>query len=453
MNLQTSKSKQDPLHKTFIISNHKFIKESARNTKIVAKTDVLVIGAGPAGICAALAAAKQGAKVLIVERHQMLGGLWTAGLMNPLFDFRRKGFVVEELISKLKKAKTWRRWRFSYTFDTETMKYLLEQWCDKLKIEYWYETLFVEAIVEKKQGKGAIIESKSGREAILAKVCIDASGDGDLAARAGASYELGRTVDGLCQPMSLMFEIDGVPDSYLQKTSEKLYDSMQEAIKRFRLPYKLPIERADYVPWIINVPRKGAAVFQYVHIYRKNPLDKNDLTRAVVEARKLVHEGVEILKKIPKFRNIRLLQTAPSLGVRESRRIIGDYVLNLEDLEAGRRFEDAITFGEFHVDIHEPAPGAGVLTKHRAKIKPYEIPYRCLLPRDLENILTAGRCISGTHEAHASYRVTGTCAGTGQAAGVAAAMAVKQSKSPREIDVRALNQRLRKLGVGFLGKV
>ena len=148
--------------------------------------------------------------------------------------------------------------------------------------------------------------------------------------------------------------------------------------------------------------------------------------------------------------NVRLVQTAPALGIREARRIRGDYVLTLEDAQAGRRFADAVTFGAFGVDIHEPAPGAGIPSGHHARMKPYEIPYRCLLPQGLDGLLTAGRCISGTHEAHASYRVTGTCMGMGQGAGVAAAWAAAENIAPRRLDGPKLRKRLEDLKCGFL---
>jgi hypothetical protein len=412
--------------------------------------DVLVIGGGPAGIGAALAAAKQGARVLVVERHGMLGGVWTAGLLNPLFDHAAKGFIVAELVERLQAANAWIKWKFAHCFDIEVMKRLLEAWCDELGVEFWYHAPCVGAIVENGLVRGAIVEGKSGRKAILAKVVIDASGDGDFAARAGAEYAFGREVDGLAQPMTMMFEIAGLPDGFEQRDTDELFTAMQEAIERLKLPYLLPIDRVNYAPWIINLPRRGAAVVQHTHIYRANPLDTRELTHATVEARRLVHEAVEILRSVPGLENVRLVQTAPALGIREARRIRGDYVLDLDDLQAGRRFEDAVTFGAFCVDIHEPAPGAGVPSRHHTPMKPYEIPYRCLLPQGLEGLLVAGRCISGTHEAHASYRVTGTCMAMGQAAGVAAAWSAADNVKPKQIEGRALKARLRELGCGLL---
>ncbi|NOZ22003.1 MAG: FAD-dependent oxidoreductase [Planctomycetes bacterium] len=260
---------------------------------------------------------------------------------------------------------------------------------------------------------------------------------------------MGRASDGGVQPVTLMFEIDGLGD-YVGDSAPELYDKMAEAIEREGIDFTLPFKRVNYAPWIILVPRGGAAAVQATHMYGANPLDPRDATKATVEGRRQAHAVTEIFRKIPGLENVRLTGTAPTLGVRETRRVMGDFVLSLEDLVEGRRFDDAVTWGGFGVDIHDPALGSEEETAHGTGTQPYEIPYRCLLPREADGILTAGRCISGTHEAHASYRVTGTCMGMGQAAGLAAAWAAKEGMTPRQLDGPALKQRLAKHGVGFL---
>lgn len=445
---------RDPVHPATIASDRRSITEAPRQIPVAGQYDVVVAGGGPAGIAAALAAGKAGARTLVIERHGMLGGVWTAGLLNPFFDFRRKGFLVDELIARLQAAGAWKAWipqNDWWCFDTEAMKRVLEAWCDELGVEFWYHCPVVGAVVEGGVMRGVVVEGKSGREAVLAAVCVDASGDGDLAARAGAAYHLGRNQDGLCQPATMMFEIDGLPAGWVQGETSTLYNAMQEAIARANLPYTLPIGAVNYAPWIINVPRPGAAAVQHTHIYRLDARDTRGLSRATADARRLANEAVDILRRIPGLETVRLAQTAPAIGIRECRRVVGDACLELGDLQAGRRWDDAVTFGEFCVDIHEPAPGAGVASGHHTPMKPYEIPYRCLLPQGIDGLLVAGRCISGSHEAHASYRVTGTCMGMGQAAGTAAAWAARDRTSPRALDGAALNRRLRALGCGFLG--
>lgn len=206
----------------------------------------------------------------------------------------------------------------------------------------------------------------------------------------------------------------------------------------------------NYAPWIIHVPRSDAAVVQATHVYRMNGTDVRDLTRATMDARRQAHGLVSAMKHIKGLEDVRITQTAPAIGVRETRRICGGHTLDLDDLRAGRHFDDAVTFGAFGVDIHNVNRGEQRKSAHGTSIRPYEIPYRCLLPESPTGLLVAGRCISGTHEAHASYRVTGTCMAMGQAAGLAAAMAAADSKAPHQLDGSALKRALADRGVGFL---
>jgi hypothetical protein len=298
-----------------------------------------------------------------------------------------------------------------------------------------------------------IVESKAGREAVLAKVVVDCTGDGDVAARAGVAYELGRLADGLTQPMTLMFAIEGTGDYEQRLSAPEIYDRMVEAIQRHALEVTLPFGRVGYTPAIIRLPRPGSAIVQATHVYRLNGLDPRDVTRGTTAARHQAMELTRVLRCLPGLEHIRLTRTAATLGIRETRRVRGRYRLELDDLAAGRRFDDAVTFCAFGVDIHEPAPGAGIPSGHGARMKAYEIPYRCLLPEGVEHLLVAGRCISGSHEAHASYRVTGTCMGMGQAAGLAAAWAAAENRPPSTLPAAELRRRLLDRGVGLLGVV
>ncbi len=426
------------------------VAEPSRATPVAARVDVLVVGGGPAGVGAALAAAEQGANTLLIERREMLGGTWTAGLVNPFFEFQNRGWIVARLVERLGALDSWRDVGF-HTFDTETMSFVLEQMMAEAGASYWYGVLMVDAIAHEGQVLGVVIESKAGREAILAKVVIDCTGDGDVAARAGARYEIGRIPDGGMQPMTLMFEVEGVGDVSAIGGAE-LYDQLVRAIEDHGLAVDLPFARRSNVPWIIGLPNRGSAVVQATHVYQLNPLDPRQLTRGISDTRRQARELVEALRHVQGYGAVRLVRTAPSIGVRESRRVLGDYRLTLDDLYAGRRFEDAVTYCCFGVDVHDIERGEQAATDAGPPVVPYEIPYRSLLPDGLDGLVVAGRCISGSHDAHASYRVTGTCMATGQAAGLAAAWAAVEGKQPRHLSGPALRERLAGNGVGFLDR-
>ena len=425
------------------------VEESPRKLPIRGRYDVVVCGGGSAGIGAALAAARSGMKTLMIERWGMPGGVWTAGLLNPFFECHGRGFVVDELIRRLRDAQGWVKWKFSHCFDFEILKRVLEQMLDEAGVEVLYYTWIADCVREGDRVRGVVLESKSGREAVLARVVIDATGDGDVAARAGCAYEFGRPGDGLLQPLTLMFEVRGIGD-YEMGLSKELFDTMARVIAEHGLPHKLPFARGNYAPYIINTPAPGSAVVQATHVYRVNTLDVAQLTRATIEARRQAHELTEIFRHIKGLEGIVLSATAPAVGVREGRRILGRYYLDFEDIAAGRAFDDAVAFCGFPVDIHEPAPGAGVPHRGEAKIRPYEIPYRCLLPRDVEGLLLAGRLISGSVEAHASYRVTGTTMATGQAAGLAAAWSVAGNMPLHQVPGAELKAALAERGAEFL---
>jgi len=405
--------------------------EAPRELPVRRRCDVLVCGAGPAGVGAALAAADEGADVVLVERWAMPGGMWTAGLVNPFFEERNRGYIVRELIDKLEAAGAWRIWCGSYCFDPEAMKLSLEQMLRERGVHVLYYSQAVDAIVVEGRVHGAVMESKAGREAILAHVVVDATGDGDIAARAGCEFAFGSPVDGYVQPMTLMFEIRDIR-GFRQRDSRALYDRLAAVLAERPTDFELPFPRYGAAPYVITLPCDTAGAVQATHVYRVNPLDPAELTAGTMNARKQAHQLMSLLRQLPEFADARITNTAASIGLRESRRVTGLYRIGMDDLAEGRRFPDAVCCVRFGVDIHH-GPGQGN-SGHGAKMQPYEIPYRCLVPRDVVGLLLAGRCISGDHYAHASYRVTGSMMATGQAAGLAAARCAAREIDPADLD-------------------
>lgn len=393
-------------------------------TPVAGRFDVIVTGGGPAGSCAAIAAARQGAKTLLIERQNCLGGMWTSGYINPIFDHENKKGIMCELINDLDEKGLWGGfWNESTSY--EYMKHLLEQKAIDTGVTLLYQTAFSKAITEDNTVKGVVCESISGRQAYLADFVIDCTGDALCALSAGA--EVTKEDSETRQAMTLMFLVGNVPQSY--RDGALLKDMFIDMFKKAGKP--LPFD----MPYLITAPNSRFGAIQYTHMYGHDPFSAEDLTRATVEGRRQMIEAVELLKSYDEeFSDLDLICSAPAIGVRESVQIVGEYTLTSEDLASGTSFADGITKATFNVDIHTKS-NMGQITKG---VKPYEIPFRCLIPRNLNHLLVAGRTISGTHEAQASFRVTANCAAMGEAAGIAAAYCAKHGADVRNINIREL---------------
>lgn len=400
-----------------------FIEEKLQ-TEIVGEYDVIVVGGGPSGVGAAIASGRCGLKTLLVEQSGTLGGMQTSGLVNPVFDCENKTGIVKEIVDELRsKGKFGAFW--DKCFDYEYMKHLLDKKVKEAGVDVLFSTHFAKALCEENKVYGIITESKAGRCAYLAKYVIDCSGDADVAHSAGVKTFLGGE-NGELQSATLMFMIGGT--DYVQGGKDDLYNIMKEHLEKPDCKYVLPYKHA----YIIKLPDMNCAVVQLTHMTVKSPFDMENVSELYMEGRKQAIEAFEFIRSIPQFSNITLLQTAPLIGIRESRRIKGEYTLTVSDMLEGKSFPDGFTTVTFGIDIHK-ADGS---EQEVIRTKPYEIPFRCLIPEGFDGLLVAGKTISGTHEAMASYRVTADCMAMGEAAGCAVADALKNNMGIRKVDIK-----------------
>ena len=388
----------------------KTIAEPERKVPVVAEADVLVVGGGTAGLPAAVAAARAGADVLLLERYGYAGGASSGGLVITLPE-DRQGVYTRELEDRLIDCGGARRMpehRDWLVWCPEMLKWMALTMLEEAGVRMLFHTMAVGAFVTDGSVRGVIVESKAGREAVLAKVVVDCTGDADIAAFAGAPFSKGDE-NGRMLDVTMMFMMLGVDeDRFL---SEK--------------PTAEPPRHMGACVTRLHAGEVNVWGGKLSGIDGTNPWD---LTRCENELRKQVVEWVEWVKaNRPGCEQAHLALTSPQLGLRETRRIVGDYVLTEEDWKAEQPFPDHIGYA-------------------------YErksVPYRSLVPQGVENLLVAGRCISTDHTTQGPMRIIPPCMVTGHAAGEAAAQAVNDGTTPRELDVERLQSRLRGLGVPF----
>ncbi|MBQ3821288.1 MAG: FAD-dependent oxidoreductase, partial [Bacteroidales bacterium] len=429
----------------------KYIEEPARSIPVRDEVDVLVVGGGPAGLMAAQAAALvEGTRVMLIENRGSLGGNMTQGL--PLLGFlgRKGNEVIKGLplrfVERLRERGQATHHRACPLHVSLTMivpegtKRLAWEIMEECGVKVLMYVMCVDTIVEDGRVKGVIIESKKGREAILAKCVVDCSGDGDVAYRAGAPMAYGND-KGIAQPPTLMFsmrgvdsrklrdavadhpdiyDIDFIPNEFFRADDNCTMVGFRNQIRQAReLGYKLPVERTIFMT--------GMAPDEWwVNMSRVNGVDSTDPEQYTRGEEICIKQNAEIVRYlkafIPGFENAYVDRVAPFMGIRESRRIVGEYILTEQDIFDCARFPDAIGVASYPVDLHHPVGGDCTLIWCPDC---YDIPYRCLVPQKIDGLLCAGRNISATHLALASVRVMGPAMCLGEAAGKAAALCVK----------------------------
>jgi ribulose 1,5-bisphosphate synthetase/thiazole synthase len=429
-------------------------------------TQVLVVGGGIAGFAAAVASARNGARTMLLERNGTLGGMATSGLVGPfmtcydndaveqivkgIFDelctrTEKRGGAIHP--SKISGMNTYSSYLVSsHQHVTPFQSEILAVVMDEMLLESGAEPLFftqaADCIVTNGKIDGVVALKKEGFCVIKADQYIDCTGDADIAVLAGVETWKGDQSTGNTQPATLFFEVGGVDREPFIKELEDHKDQLNSFFKNaFSWFVDIARERGD---WHIernelgnyeqNIP--GRFKINTTRMPNIDGTRSADLTRAIIDGRKQVQEVFAFMRKyVPGCKNLELLQVASSVGVRESRHIKGKYLLTGDDILSRKHFDDAVVTFAYALDVHNSAGGGGVFT---LVDKYYTIPYRCLVPEGCGNLLVAGRCISGSSEASASYRVMPGCAALGQAAGTAAALAVKTGVEPEKIDIGRL---------------
>lgn len=422
-----------------------------REIPVYKRFDVIVCGAGPAGICAAVAAARQGAKVALLERYGVPGGNLTCGHVGPILGMVGKGTMRDELMALLEVPDNDMIGRVGVAHDMQRAKTVLTEFIHHENIEVYLQTMVADALVEDRRITGVVISTKEGLLALEGKVVVDATGDGDVAAFAGCQIEKGRE-DGLMQPVTLEFTLDNVDEDRgvicigdvddVAFNGQRFLDYCKQCAQKGMLPEHLAAVRLH--PTVHKGERQ-------VNTTQANGVDSTkieDLYPAELALRGQIDTLIRFFREnLPGYENCKYIASGTTTGVRESRRVVGEYLITAEELAAGKRFDDVVVHkAEFIVDIHNPA-GAGQAEEKIQYVVPYDLPYGCFVPKGVDGLMTAGRCISGTHRAHASYRVMSICMAMGQAVGVAAALCARQGCQPRELDVKALQKELTALGV------
>ncbi len=449
----------------------KTISEPARDLVVRKETDVLVIGGGPSGIMAALAAAEDGLNVMLIESRSFVGGNMTIGL--PILGFLgQKGNQIikglpQKLIDRLKAVQASSEHRpcplhMSLTLvEPEAVKTVALDMLVEAKVDVLFYAFCAGVVMEEDELKGVIIESKAGREVILAKTIIDCSGDADIAYRAGVPCEYGNEQGGV-QPPTLMFCLGGVdteklrtsvaeeprtyltdfiPAEYFGQNNQFVLVGMRNLIKKAQDDgLDLNVERTILITGL----RKGEVWVNMTRVNGVNGTDPGSLTHGEIEGRRQINDIQKyLIDYVPGFENAYFLKTAPFIGIRETRRIQGYYTMTREDIMTCRHFDDAIAVASYPLDIHHPQ-GGGCTLEWCGDC--YDIPFRSLIPQNVKNLIVAGRCISTTHEAMSAIRVMAPCMAMGEAAGRAAKMAVTLGIQPADIDVKKLQQELLEKG-------
>jgi ribulose 1,5-bisphosphate synthetase/thiazole synthase len=441
------------------------ITEPARQVPLYGEYEVAVLGGGPAGIAAAVAAARAGRRTLLIERYGFLGGMGTAagvtnfcGLHANVYGEMRRVVqgIASELLDRIDRLGGLNAPHLilgkilAQAYDTAAYKIAADDLLAHHRVDILFHALGAGVVMHDERRINALmVETKAGRQAVLAEIFVDASGDGDLAAWAGARFEVGDSKGSMLYP-SMMFRLNGIdPERAGEawRTIPKLMEQA-EAAGTHHFPRKAAIVRPQrsQIEWRVNFTQlaraDGAAI---------NGLEPDDLTRGEIEGRKQAVNAFNFLRTVPGFEKSYIVDLPPQLGIRETRRVIGGYMLSGEDVLGCAAFEDSIGVNGWPMESHVAGDVIFKFPPIPQSRGFNELPYRMLVPEGIDNLLVAGRCASMTHDGQSAARVSGACFAMGEAAGTAAALALGGNTIPRDIAVDKLQNQLRQQGA-FLGR-
>lgn len=407
------------------------------------KYNLIVAGGGLSGVAAAVSAAREGLRVLLVERAGCLGGAMSNSLVYPFMIFWMKDpqnggkkFLSAGMFTEMRQRMSAKTGFTDMELKPEYFKLVLDDMVSEAGVDVLFHATIFDVDTENDVVKSIKMVTKSGVLTAEADFFIDATGDGDVFAMAGCEYALGRESDGLCQPMTTCFRMSNVDNELFKKERPRL----QQLYKQYQEEGKITNPRENIL--VFFGIGQGILHLNTTRIIRRDPTNVFDVSKAEIEARRQVFEMERFLKdNCEAFKDSTIISIASDIGVRESRKLKGVHVLTADELKSCTEFEDTIALGNYEIDIHNPN-GTGTELYYFKEGEYYRIPYRSLLPKEFKNLLVAGRCISATHEAQAAVRIMPICSCLGEAAGIAVGVAHHTGTDAHTVDVKAVQKKL-----------
>ncbi len=405
--------------------------------------DVIVAGSGPSGVAAAVMAGRMGAKTLLIEAQGSVGGISTSGMMSH-FAGRIGCNLFDELLIRAKEKNPYDTGVPNYVIDPELLRLTYYEMLSQANVQILLYTLVIDTVMDGNRVAGIVTESKSGRKYFGATVLIDCTGDGDVAYHAGATFTFGRETDGKCQPMTLMFKVGGVdfdravfPESF-ESTVETPKGELQALAKKV-----LPSPAGHVLLYQSTLP--GIVTCNMTNCIGVDGTKAEDLTKAELTCRSQVQPIIRFLREyVPGYEECFLIGVATLMGVRETRHFHGVQTIDEQDIRTAKQFPDwVVRDAYFNFDVHNLTGASLDKTGEQKQFTQkhgYTIPYGCLIPKTVDGLLLSGRNISGTHMAHSNFRAMPICFGIGAAGGVAAALAAKTNRLPRDLNAAEIQK-------------